>query len=213
MKQKVLKNGAVCWECDQRRNKFACKAKLHVLDDQIIKKINNQAHAVNRGEVQASKVRQEMKKLPRETEETPQQIILNAVARLNDHAVVTMPAVHQIHRDIRQQKKRAGNPIPVPQDRFFDIHPEYQQTAAGEAFLLHDTGNGDNRILVFPTNENIQLLAESQSWFMEVLSKHHRKYSFRSTPSIAALQTEYCLVSIPFFPTNNKLLAIDYSKF
>ena len=40
MKQKVLKNCVVCWECDQRRNKFACKAKLHVLDDQIIKVTN-----------------------------------------------------------------------------------------------------------------------------------------------------------------------------
>ena len=49
--QKVLKNGAVCWECDQRRNKFACKAKLHVLDDQIIKETNDHTHAANRGEV------------------------------------------------------------------------------------------------------------------------------------------------------------------
>ena len=32
VKQKVLKNGAVCWECEQRRNKVACKAKLHVLN-------------------------------------------------------------------------------------------------------------------------------------------------------------------------------------
>ena len=37
VKQKVLKNGAVCWECEQRRNKVACKAKLHVLNDQIVK--------------------------------------------------------------------------------------------------------------------------------------------------------------------------------
>ena len=72
VKQKVLKNGAVCWECDQRRNKFACKTKLPVLDDQIIKVTNDHTHAVNRGEVQASKVRQEMKKRARETEETPQ---------------------------------------------------------------------------------------------------------------------------------------------
>ena len=100
-KQKVLKNGAVCWECDQRRNKFACKAKLHILDDQIIKEINSHTHAVNRGEVQASKVRQEMKKRTRETKETPQQIILNAVAHLNDHTAVTMPAVHHICRDIQ----------------------------------------------------------------------------------------------------------------
>ena len=58
----VLKNGAVCWECDQRRNKFACKAKLPVLDDQIIKVTNDHTHAADRGEVQASKVHQEMKK-------------------------------------------------------------------------------------------------------------------------------------------------------
>ena len=53
VKQKVLKNGAVCWECDQRRNKFGCKARLLVLDDQVIKVTNDHTHAVNRGEVQA----------------------------------------------------------------------------------------------------------------------------------------------------------------
>ena len=72
VKQKVLKNGAVCWECDQRRNKFACKTKLPVLDDQIIKVTNDHTHAVNRGGVQASKVRQEIKTRARETEEMPQ---------------------------------------------------------------------------------------------------------------------------------------------
>ena len=34
VKQKVLSSGAVCWECDQRHNKFACKAKPHVVDNQ-----------------------------------------------------------------------------------------------------------------------------------------------------------------------------------
>ena len=53
--QQVLKNGAVCWECDKRRNKFACKAKLHVLDDQIIKETNDHTHATNRGEGARSK--------------------------------------------------------------------------------------------------------------------------------------------------------------
>ena len=112
-----------------------------------------------------------------------------------------MPAVHHIRRDIRRQRKRAGNPIPVPQDRFFGIPPEYQQTAAGEAFLLHDTGNGDNRILVFATNENIQLLAESQSWFMDGTFKTSPELFFQ----VYTIHTEYCLVSMPFFPTNNKL--------
>ena len=85
VKQKVLKNGAVCWECEQRRNKVACKAKLHVLNDQIVKNVNEHTHPANRGEVESIKVRQAMKKRARETEETPQQIISNAVAHLNGH--------------------------------------------------------------------------------------------------------------------------------
>ena len=164
VKQKVLKNGAVCWECEQRRNKVACKAKLHVLNDQIVKNVNEHTHPANRGEVESIKVRQAMKKRARETEETPQQIISNAVAHLNEHAAVTMPPVHHIRRDIRRQRKMAGNPIPVPQDRFFDIPPIYQETTAGQPFLLHDSGHEENRILVFATNDNIQLLAESPSW-------------------------------------------------
>ena len=101
VKQKVLKNGAVCWECEQRRNKVACKAKLHVLNDQIVNNVNEHTHPANRGEVESIKVRQAMKKRARETEETPQQIISNAVAHLNEHAAVTMPPVHHIRRDIR----------------------------------------------------------------------------------------------------------------
>ena len=67
VKQKVLKNGAVCWECEQRRNKVACKAKLHVLNDQIVKNVNEHTHPANRGEVESIKVRQAMKKRARET--------------------------------------------------------------------------------------------------------------------------------------------------
>ena len=66
VKQKVLKNGAVCWECEQRRNKVACKAKLHVLNDQIVKNVNEHTHPANRGEVESIKVRQAMKKRARE---------------------------------------------------------------------------------------------------------------------------------------------------
>ena len=65
--------GAVCCECDQRHNKFACKAKLHVLDDQVIKQVNDHTHVASRAVVESSKVRQEMKKRARETEERPQQ--------------------------------------------------------------------------------------------------------------------------------------------
>ena len=109
VKQKVLSSGAVCWECDQRRNKFACKAKLHVLDDQVIKQVNDHTHVASRAVVESSKVRQEMKSV-QETEETQQQIISQSVALLSEQVAVAMPPIHHIRRDIRRQRKRAGNP-------------------------------------------------------------------------------------------------------
>ena len=106
VKLKVLSSGAVCWECDQRRNKFACKAKLHVLNDQVIKQVNDHTHVASRAVVESSKVRQEMKKRARETEETPQQIISQSVALLSEQAAVAMPPIHHIRRDIRRQRKK-----------------------------------------------------------------------------------------------------------
>ena len=132
VKQKVLSSGAVCWECDQHRNKFACKAKLHVLDDQVIKQVSDHTHVASRAVVESSKVRQEMKKRARETEETPQQIISQSVALLSEQATVAMPPIHRIRRDIRRQRRRAGNSLPVPQDKDFDIPPEYHQTTSGQ---------------------------------------------------------------------------------
>ena len=90
------------WECDQRRNKSACKAKLHVLDDQVIKQVNDHTHVASRAVAESSKVRQEMKKRARETEETPQQIISQSAELLSEQAAVAMPPFHKLELAINQ---------------------------------------------------------------------------------------------------------------
>ena len=126
IKQKVLSNGAVCWECNQRRTANTCKAKIHVLNDQVIRRVNEHTHNGNSATVEASKICSQMKKRARETEEPPQQIISIAVGLINDQASAAMPAVHHIRRDLRRQRQRKGNPLPCPQDTRFDIPDEYQ---------------------------------------------------------------------------------------
>ena len=79
---------------------------------------------------------------------------------------MAMPVIHHIQRDIRCQRKRAGNPLPVPQDKDFDIPPEYHQTTSGKQFLLFDSGHGEDWIIIFATDENIQFHAESPFWFI-----------------------------------------------
>ena len=106
VKKKVLSSGAVCWECDQRRNKFACKAKLHVFDDQVIKQVNDHTHVASRAVVESSKVRQEMRKHARETEETPQQIICQSVALLSEQAAVAMPDLPRTNNAVEGWHRR-----------------------------------------------------------------------------------------------------------
>ena len=71
-------------------------SKLHVLDDQVIKQVNDHTYVASSAVVESSKVRQEMKKCARETEETPQQIITQSVALLSEQAAVAMPPIHHI---------------------------------------------------------------------------------------------------------------------
>ena len=203
VKQKVLSSGAVFWECDQRRNKFAWKAKLHVLDDQVIKQVNDHTHVASRAVVESSKVRQEMKKRARGAEETPQQIISQSVALLSEQAAVAMPPIHHIRRDIRRQRKRAGNPLPVPQDKDFDIPPEYHQTTSGQQFLLFDSGHGEERIIIsslLTRTSSSSLSPPLGSWM--ALSKLLLRCSSNFTPSTVALPIEYYHAFMPFYQTN-----------
>ena len=105
---------------------FNAKAEIHVLNDEVIRRVNEHTHNGNSATVEASKIRSQMKKRDRETEEPPQQIISVAVGLINDQASAAIPAVHHIRRDLRRQRQRKGNPLPCPQDTRFDIPDEYQ---------------------------------------------------------------------------------------
>ena len=39
-----MSNGAVCWECNQRRTANTSKAKIHVLNGQVIRRVNEHTH-------------------------------------------------------------------------------------------------------------------------------------------------------------------------
>lgn len=47
------------------------------------------------------------------------------------------------------------------------IPPNYQQTREGDRFLLNDDGVGDDRILIFSTDSNLRILANSAKIWMD----------------------------------------------
>ena len=70
-------------------------------------------------------------------------------------------------------QSRAGIPV---------IPNEFQTTSNGNCFLLHDSGVGDeNRILIFATDQEIDLLKQSDHWFSVSPSIFCQKYTIDAT--------------------------------
>ena len=168
VKSKNLSSGAISYECELRRNSKQCKARIHVVDGDIVKRINEHTHAADIGRPEALKVRQSIKRRAAENEETAQQIITQELRGCSEQAAVKLPAINTIRRGIRRYRQVLGNPPAIPQNRGDIVLPErYTQTEANEPFLMFDSGPDDDRILMFSTNGNLRTLQEANDWFCD----------------------------------------------
>ena len=168
VKQKDLADGAVSYECEMRRNDQQCKAKLKVLGNEVLGRMNEHTHAPNLGRMEATKVKVGVKRRALETEESAQQIISQELSDISESAAVNLPAIRNIRRNIRRNRQIAGNPLPIPNTRSQLVIPDdYKQTLRHEQFLLFDSGPDEDRILIFGTQSTLQKLQESEAWFCD----------------------------------------------
>jgi len=96
----------------------------------------------------------------------------DAIKQPNDHVNhAPDPAKAAVKTVVSEMKQRASTgQKTTPNPRSLDelvIPPDYQRTLAGHPFLLRDTGDGPNRILLFSTDRNLELLSQSQHWFAD----------------------------------------------
>ncbi|XP_077297538.1 uncharacterized protein LOC143919197 [Arctopsyche grandis] len=114
VKQKKLAHGVVSFECEKRRNKLECKAKIKLRGVNLVGRLNNHSHGPDPARREILKVLQEMKKSAEETEEAPQQIISRSVSSISEDAKAKLPTVHQLRRNFRRYRQVVNNPPPVP---------------------------------------------------------------------------------------------------
>ena len=168
VKQKTLKDGVMSYECELRRYKEACKARLKVQDWEVVDRLHEHTHAPSDARCQRLKVMANMKRRAEETEEAPQQILTTNVQNVVGEVATQQPTIHHIRRNIRRQRQKSGNPIPVPLTRAdIDIPEEYRVTADGQDFLLYDSGANNERVLIFSTQNNLNTLRGCEHWFLD----------------------------------------------
>ena len=79
-----------------------------------------------------------------------------------------MPSVSVLKRTVRRirQKEQAAPPNPKTLLELI-IPDDYRSTFDGKPFLLFDSGPVENRILIFSTQKNLQLLQKCEHWFAD----------------------------------------------
>ena len=167
VRQKDLANNVVSWECVQRRKK-ACKDHVKIQNDTIIDRVNDHTHAPDQTKVEVAEVRATMKRRAETTLDAPHRIISEGLAHAPPAVAVNIPRIENIRRTVRRY--RAGNAgLPAnPQNRAGvpAIPNNFAVTTNGDRFLLFDSGVGDaNRIIMFATDQALDLLRQSDHWF------------------------------------------------
>ena len=173
VKQKNLARGVISYECELRKrgkhNSGECKAKIKVMNGEVVGRTNQHTHAAVAGRPETLHVRDTMKRRALETMEPPQQILATCLQEISEASATQLPPFRTIRRAIRRTKQQANNPLPLP-PTVNDLHiPEiYQRTTTNEQFLLYDNEDADvARMLIFATQQDLHLLARSKHWFID----------------------------------------------
>ncbi|CAF1618235.1 unnamed protein product, partial [Rotaria magnacalcarata] len=108
--------------------------------------------------------------------EATQTVIDNCLVNLSDNAIARLPNFKHVKRTI--QNRRGQNGLPkIPHDKTFDQIPDQLSTTKrNTVFLRYDSGSGNDRIIIFSSTEQLQLLENGEELLVDG--------TFKVSPSI-----------------------------
>lgn len=198
-KEKTI-NNRVYWKCDQYYQR-KCPARIHVENDVIVNRLKKHNHAGDDAHLQVVKVLNKTKQKAIESQELPHLIATQACVKLPTAVAGQLPPFSLIKRNIRNVRnvktQAPPNPINLLQ---LKIPLEYRVTHSNEPFLLHDSEDGPNRILIFSTSTNLQLLSSAKRWFADGTFKSVPKlfsqlYTIHGDINSETVPLVYCLMA------------------
>ncbi|XP_031350480.1 uncharacterized protein LOC116176146 [Photinus pyralis] len=156
------------WKCEKFQI-TKCKARMSTQGERIVshgKKEHN--HVADVAKVECDKILNNIKDTARNTRDSPHVIVSDASVGVSLAIAGRLPSVDCMKKTIRNVRAKE-NPGPVlPLHRRDIVFPElYTLTENQEIFLMFDSGPQDDRILIFSTRRNLQLLARSSHWYAD----------------------------------------------
>ncbi|XP_068227468.1 uncharacterized protein [Palaemon carinicauda] len=157
------------WRCEQ---KDRCKVRLHMKDGKVIRKLNQHTHEPSAAKVEVEKFKTCIKRKCAETLEPPTVVVNECLTGDSQSALAVAPGLSAMRKVIARKQKLLNKAPPNPTNLEQLVIPEsytlyVPQLGVEEKFLLGDTIEGNNRILVFWRISWLQRLVFSEIWFAD----------------------------------------------
>lgn len=99
--------------------------------------------------------------------ESTQTIINKCISDLSDNAVARLPAFKHVKRNIQHYRTQIDLPT-IPHDKSFVNIPDLLSlTQRNDQFLRYDSGPGNDRIIIFSSNDQLQLIQTCQDFLVD----------------------------------------------
>ncbi|KAK3908569.1 FLYWCH-type zinc finger-containing protein 1 [Frankliniella fusca] len=181
------KNERTYWTCKRSKIK-ECKAKAITKsgpDGRIIvikgSEDSPHGHPPNREEGEAAKIVRNIKRVARDHPGMPPAQILRAeLSSVPSGVLSQLPERENLKKMMRRGRRTDLPKNPVRLSELRELPEKFTKTLLGENFVLFDSrtpesdegedgeeDEGDNRVIVFGTRRNLELLGKSGTWFVD----------------------------------------------
>lgn len=145
--------------------KLKCYGRVHVEDNVVVIK-HKHSHAPDVQQIKVCQVINDIKDTAKKTFDAPSNIIAKAIAETSQATKGCLPAKLVLKKTICRERNKANLPPANPTTIQKLIVPEsYKNLDDGWEFLLFDSENEDSdKILVFSTKQNLELLERIPNW-------------------------------------------------
>ena len=153
------------WQCEQRS---ICKARLFTKHSEIVRRSNDHIHEADENRISCYETKTRIKRKAESTQDSTHQIVGNSLLTVSEGIAAKLPKLDSLKRTIQRQCQRVLAAPAQPLNLLeLEIPMEYRSTAKGEIFLLYDSGPSPERILIFGTCQNVDMLINSQHWLAD----------------------------------------------
>ena len=171
------KDGAVAWKCDLATKALKCggTAKTNGAGPgAVVLRASDYSHLPNPTRAQAIAITRTIAAGARaQPTATPSEVVAGATGGSSEAVLASLPlkkslknAVQRQRREDRKRLLESDDGDGPPNERSLTelLIPRMHKEINGSPFLLHDSGPGDDRFLIFGTNGNASFLAACETW-------------------------------------------------